>query len=440
MIKKSMDNKKPTEKKSIKLKRPKTKSRVLERPKREKRSFPKLFQVKKDGLDTESINILVKLAMGILSIGLVLVVGFFLSQVLGPLGRVLTIAVPFIVALVLAWVIQPFYLFLNERVNRPFVASTISSLTVLVIFGTLVTGIALILGTTVTNEVNLAIRSNDLIVTCIETEGPCNYLTTLIGTPNQATIGDVDANLVGLLGIAGNDIQSIITGILLTVTNWLYYLIIMVTTIIYVLPIMHRASSAIKQAIPKAYRETFSDIYDIGTHAFVDYMSGTLKVSSLVAFVVLMGTLAIVLVVNLIPGNSVGLFMLDGTMQSWINVGLFVVTIALFIGITNIIPFIGPFIGGIPVVLLMFFTENFEVAPYYTIAMAIIILIIQQVDGNILKPLIFGNSAKINAVIILFGLTLFGSLFGIVGFLIATPIMAMIRSIVLYLDELYGLY
>jgi Predicted permease len=88
----------------------------------------------------------------------------------------------------------------------------------------------------------------------------------------------------------------------------------------------------------------------------------------------------------------------------------------------------------------MFFTENFTSAPYYTIAMAILILIIQQIDGNILKPLILGNTAKINAVIILFGLTLFGSLFGIVGFLIATPIMAMIRSMVIYLDELYGLY
>jgi predicted PurR-regulated permease PerM len=421
-------------------KKAKPKARTLERPKREKRNFPKIFQVKKDGLDTESLNLLIKLAMGILTIGLVLIGGYFLSQVLGPLGRVLSIAIPFIVAIVLAWVIQPLYLFLAEKIKRAYVASTISSLTILLIFGTLVTGIALILGTTVTNEVNLTIRNNDLIITCIEAEGPCNYMTTLIGTPNQATIRNADANLVGLLGIAGDDIQSIVTGILFTVTNWLYYLIIMVTTIIYVLPIMHRASSAIKLAIPKAYRETFSDIYDIGTHAFVDYMSGTLIVSSIVAGVIFLGTIAIVMVVNIIPGNTVGLFMLDGSIAAFFNVALFVITISLFIGITNIIPFIGPFIGGIPVVSLMFFTENFTNAPYYTIAMALLILIIQQIDGNILKPLILGNTAKINAVIILFGLTLFGSLFGIVGFLIATPIMAMIRSMVIYLDELYGLY
>jgi predicted PurR-regulated permease PerM len=113
----------------------------------------------------------------------------------------------------------------------------------------------------VTNEVNLVIRDNDLIVSCIQEEGPCNYLTNLLGTPGQARINDVDANLVGILGIADSDLQSNITAIVLQLTNWLYYLIIMVTTIIYILPIMPRVSNAIKGSVPKKYRETFGDIY-----------------------------------------------------------------------------------------------------------------------------------------------------------------------------------
>jgi len=246
--------------------------------------------------------------------------------------------------------------------------------------------------------------------------------------------------LVGILGIADSDLQSIITAIVLQLTNWLYYLIIMVTTIIYILPIMPRVSNAIKSSVPKKYRETFGDIYDIGTHAFVGYMSGSLKVSTIVGAVVTTGTILIVVANNVLPGNQISLFTMDGSLTSIINVGLFIVTIGLFIGITNIIPFIGPFIGGVPVVSLLFFTEDFTQWPYYTIIMAVLILIIQQIDGNILKPLILGSTAKINAVIILFGLTVFGSLFGIVGFLIATPIMAMIRSMVIYLDELYDLY
>ena len=410
------------------------------RPKREKRSLPKIFQIKQDGVDTEALNIVIKLAMGILTVGLILVIGYFLGQVLEPLGTLLVITVPFIVAIVLAWVIQPLYIFLKDKMGREYVASAISAIVVVLIFFTLITGIALIVGTTITSEVDLVIRDNDLLITCIHEEGPCNYLTNALGDPGQARIANVDENIVGILGIANTDLNSIITAIVLQLTSWLYYLIIVVTTIIYILPIMPRVSNAIKGSVPKKYRETFGDIYDIGTHAFVGYMSGSLKVSAIVGSVVTIGTILIVIANNVLPGNQVSLFALDGSITSILNVGLFVITIGLFIGITNIIPFIGPFIGGIPVVSLMYFTEDFVQLPYYTIIMMVLILIIQQIDGNILKPLILGSTAKINAVTILFGLTVFGSLFGIVGFLIATPIMAMIRSMVVYLDELYDLY
>ena len=410
------------------------------RPKREKRSLPKIFQIKQDGVDTEALNIVIKLAMGILTVGLILVIGYFLGQVLEPLGTFLVITIPFIVAIVLAWVIQPLYIFLKDKMGREYVASAISAIVVVLIFFTLITGIALIVGTTITSEVDLVIRDNDLLITCIHEEGPCNYLTNALGDPGQARIANVDENIVGILGIANTDLNSIITAIVLQLTSWLYYLIIVVTTIIYILPIMPRVSNAIKGSVPKKYRETFGDIYDIGTHAFVGYMSGSLKVSAIVGSVVTIGTILIVIANNVLPGNQVSLFALDGSITSILNVGLFVITIGLFIGITNIIPFIGPFIGGIPVVSLMYFTEDFVQLPYYTIIMMVLILIIQQIDGNILKPLILGSTAKINAVIILFGLTVFGSLFGIVGFLIATPIMAMIRSMVVYLDELYDLY
>jgi predicted PurR-regulated permease PerM len=170
----------------------------------------------------------------------------------------LVITVPFIVAIVLAWVIQSMYIFLNDRIRRDYVASVLSALFVELIIFTLVPEIALIIGTTVTNEVDLVIRDNDLIVTCIQDEGPCNYLTNLLGTPCQARINDVDANLVAILGIADSDLQSIINAIVLQLTNWLCYFIIMVTTIIYILPIMPRVSNAIKGSVKKN-RETFGD-------------------------------------------------------------------------------------------------------------------------------------------------------------------------------------
>lgn len=416
------------------LKKKKT-SHIVQNEKKE--ACQKIFQIKQEGVDTEALNIVIKLAMGILTVGLILVIGFFLGQVLEPLGTLLVITVLFIVAIVLAWVIQPLYIFLKDRVKIEYVASAISALVVVIILFTLIAGIALILGINITSEVDLLICDNDLLITCIQEEDSCHYLTNALGDPGQARIANVDENILVILGIADTDLNSIITAIVIQLTSWLYYLIIMVTTIIYILPIMPRVSNAIKGSVPKKYRETFGDIYDIGTHAFVGYMSGSLKVSVIVSSVVTIGTVLIVIANNILPRNQVSLFTLDGTIASIFNVGLFVVTIGLFIGITNIIPFIGSFIGRIPVVSLMYFTEDFVQLPYYTIIMAILILIIQQLDGNILKQLILGSTAKINAVIILFGLTVFGSLFGIVGFLIATPIMAMIRFMVIYLDELH---
>ena len=77
--------------------------------------MPKIFQIKQDGVDVEALNVVIKLAMWILTVGLILVIGYFLGQVLEPLGRLLVITVTFIVAIVLAWVIQPLYIFLNDR-------------------------------------------------------------------------------------------------------------------------------------------------------------------------------------------------------------------------------------------------------------------------------------------------------------------------------------
>lgn len=239
------------------------------RPKREKRNLPKIFQIKQDGVYAEALNILIKLAMGILTIGLILAISFFLGQVLEPLGTLLVITVPFIVAIVLAWVIQPLYIFLKVRMGRDYVASAFSALVLVIILFALISGIALILLTTITSDVDLVIRDNDILITCINEEGPCIYFTTTLGDSGQARIANDDQNIAGILGTADTDLNSIITAIVLQLTNWLCYLIIMVTTNIYILLITPLVSNAIKSNFSKEYHESFGDIYDISTHTFM---------------------------------------------------------------------------------------------------------------------------------------------------------------------------
>lgn len=99
--------------------------------------------------------------------------------------------------------------------------------------------------------------------------------------------------------------------------------------------------------------------------------------------------------------------------------------ISVIIGITNIIPFFGPFFGGIPSVIIVLF-----VSPTMAFWLAIIVFVIQQIDGNIIGPKILGDSIGISAFWILFSLLIFSKLLGFVGMIIGVPIFAVIYSLI----------
>lgn len=99
--------------------------------------------------------------------------------------------------------------------------------------------------------------------------------------------------------------------------------------------------------------------------------------------------------------------------------------IAVLIGVTNIIPFFGPFIGAIPSAIILFVID-----PWDMVVFIIIVVIIQQLDGNIFKPKIIGNQVGLSSFWVLFSVILGGSLFGLFGFILGTPIYAVIYSLV----------
>lgn len=98
--------------------------------------------------------------------------------------------------------------------------------------------------------------------------------------------------------------------------------------------------------------------------------------------------------------------------------------IATIVGITNIVPFFGPFIGAFPSILLIL-----AVDPWKALIFAIFILILQQFDGNILGPLILSDSVGLPAIWVLFAILLGGGLFGFVGMIMGIPVLAMIYKL-----------
>ena len=109
----------------------------------------------------------------------------------------------------------------------------------------------------------------------------------------------------------------------------------------------------------------------------------------------------------------------------------YVLLISVIVGVTNIIPFFGPFIGGIPAAIIILF-----VSPTKALWFVIIIIIIQQIDGNIIGPKILGDSIGISAFWILFSLLVAAKLMGFVGMVIGVPLFAIFYSIIKEIVEL----
>lgn len=103
----------------------------------------------------------------------------------------------------------------------------------------------------------------------------------------------------------------------------------------------------------------------------------------------------------------------------------YAVLVSVIVGITNVIPVFGPFIGAIPGFIIILF-----VSPIQALWFLVVIIVIQQIDGNIIGPYILGDSVGLSAFWILFSVLVFSKFFGIVGMIVGVPIFAIIYSIV----------
>lgn len=99
----------------------------------------------------------------------------------------------------------------------------------------------------------------------------------------------------------------------------------------------------------------------------------------------------------------------------------YAVLISVLVGVTNIIPFFGQYIGAIPSAFLVFL-----VSPLKGLIFLVLIIIIMQVDGNIIGPKILGESIGLGSFWVLFSILIFGSLFGLLGMIVAVPVFALI--------------
>ena len=106
----------------------------------------------------------------------------------------------------------------------------------------------------------------------------------------------------------------------------------------------------------------------------------------------------------------------------------------LFCAVTNVIPYIGPYIGGVPAVVV-----GLSISPMTGIFALIAVVLAQTLESYFLQPIVMGKTMKLHPVTIMLGLLLFGHFFGIIGMILATPVISILKTIFQFFNEKYSI-
>jgi predicted PurR-regulated permease PerM len=137
------------------------------------------------------------------------------------------------------------------------------------------------------------------------------------------------------------------------------------------------------------------------------------------------------LLFSLIMGTTAGLCLyLLGLLGVFPAGRSYAAVFGVFFGLMELVPFVGPVLGAIPPVLVALFQD-----PLTAVWVVLLFVALQQLEGHIVAPQIFGHALRINPLLVIFALTVGGSIYGLVGALIALPVAAIIRETAIYLQR-----
>jgi predicted PurR-regulated permease PerM len=121
-----------------------------------------------------------------------------------------------------------------------------------------------------------------------------------------------------------------------------------------------------------------------------------------------------------------------GMAIAYFTFGSYALLIGLWVGVTEIIPVLGAFLGAVPAVLIALFAGGITQA----LVVALLFLLAQQLEGNVLQPRIMGGSVGVHPLWVLFATLAATALYGVVGAAFAVPIVAITTAVVRYLNEM----
>lgn len=324
--------------------------------------------------------------------------------ILNLIVTLLKVANPFFIGFVLAWLFNPIVVKLENRGWKRGIACVTVYLAFIIIlfafFGMLIP--------TLYNQLNDLVAALPNIFNQVKL-----WITNFLDKFNSSemfNVAEIESNIFktmeNLGGGIANDLPSTIVSIAGSLVSGLGTIGVSLVVGIYLLFDFNDVTDHLLKYIPKNHKEETKNLVDNIANELRKCVNGTL----LVAFMVFVC-------------DSIG-FAFAG-LKSPILFGL-------LCGITDLIPYIGPYIGGVAAVIVGF-SQN----PIIGIITLIVATIVQLVENYVLQPVVMSKTMQLHPVTIIIGLLVFGHFFGIVGMILATPILSLFKVLYRFLANKY---
>ena len=374
-----------------------------------------MFKKKSDSLDYGKLNEGIRIGVNLLKIAFILaiVVLIFVCsnllhdwKILPVIGNILSVISPLFIGIGLAWLFDPFVTFLNKKG----ISRILGAIFVYIIFLSFIYLLLRLMVPSIANQLNdLAKNVPDFI----------NYLKENIDKffDNLNGLGEYNFTdiKIGIYDSINNLSKSLTVDLPVTIMNMIsniiaggVNLLIGLLVGLYMLFDFDNVKKHLYSLIPKKYQDD--------TKTLLTRLNNNLK-----SYV--HGTLLIMLILFAFQSVSLLIAGLEAPM-----------VFGLFCAITNVIPYIGPYIGGIPAVVV-----GLSISPMTGIGVLIAVVLAQTLESYFLQPIVMGKTMKLHPVTIMLGLLLFGHFFGILGMILATPLISILKTIFQFFNEKYSI-
>jgi len=313
---------------------------------------------------------------------------------------------PLFIGFIIAWLFNPLVKWLQKKGIRRGIGTVI---TYVILIGV----ISLVMGCLIpllSEQINEFIKVIPNIidkaqVVLDETVGKFN---TIDGLDTEMLKKDIIDKMVEFGSNMTSDIPTMLVGFVKSIISGTGSIIVGLVIGFYLLISFDNANETIITLLPRKIQKNTNEVFTEVNESLRRFVVGA-ALDSLLIFIV----------------SSIG-FTIVGLKAPFL--------FALFCALTNIIPFAGPYIGGIPAVIV-----GFSQGGATGLLTLLIIVVVQFLEGNFIQPLVMSKTTKLHPVTIMTGLLVFGHFWGIIGMFISTPIIASFKAIFTYFDNKYNL-